>query len=99
VLCEYDQIDRSHPLKRSAQLDAGQLANVLAIVGELKLTDEVASCPLQPTVDLMTFAYPSGDLVTLSIGCAMVWRSENAHAMLTSPLSDAVAAILSAATT
>ena len=96
ALCEYDQIDQPHPLKRYAQLDAGQLGKVLAIVSELKLTDEVASCPLQPTVDLMTFGYPNGDMVTLRIGCAMVWRSENAHAMLTSPLSDEVEAILGA---
>jgi hypothetical protein len=97
VLCEYDQIDQPHRLKRHAHLDADQLAKVLAILSELKLTDEVASCPLQPNVDLITMGYPNGDAVTLRIGCAMVWRSENAHAMLTSPLSEEVDAILGGA--
>lgn len=97
VLCEYDQIDQPRPLTRHAQLGAGQLAKTLAIIRELKLTDEVASCPLQPTVDLMTFGYPNGDGVTLRLGCAMVARGDNVRAFLTPQLSDEVDVILGGA--
>jgi hypothetical protein len=94
VLCEYDQVDQPRPLKRHAQLNAAQLSRMLAIVSELKLTNEVASCPLQPTVDLLTFGYADGSTMTLRIGCAMVWRSDNAHAMLNDSLSSEVGSIL-----
>jgi hypothetical protein len=97
ALCEYDRVDQPSSLKRHAQLDSAQLEKMLAIVGELKLTNDVAKCPFQPTADLLTFGYADGSSVTLRIGCAMVWRSENAHAMLTSPMSDAVDAILGGA--
>jgi hypothetical protein len=82
VLCEYDQINPPLPLKRHAELKADELAKVLAILRDLKLTSEVPSCPLQPTVDLLTFGYADGASSTLRIGCVMVWRSETAHAML-----------------
>jgi hypothetical protein len=94
VLCEYDQVDQPRPLKRHAQLNTAQLSKMLAIVGELKLTNQVASCPLQPTVDLLTFGYADGSTVTLRIGCAMVWRSDSAHAMLNDVVSNEVESLL-----
>ena len=93
MLCEYDQVDQPHALKRHAELDSGELAKMLGILVELKLTNEIAKCPLQPTVDLLTFGYADGSRVTLRIGCAMVWRSEKAHAMLSDLVSNEVDAI------
>lgn len=97
VLCEYDQVDQPPPLRRHAELNADELTKVLAIVRELKLTNEVASCPLQPTVDLLTFGYADGSSSTLRIGCAMVWRTETAHAMLNDQVMTEVDGILGAA--
>ena len=97
VLCEYDQINQPLPLKRYVALDTGHLVKFLAILRDLKLTDEVPSCPLQPTVDLLTFGYADGSTATLRIGCAMVWRSETAHAMLTDQVSAEVDEVLGVA--
>ncbi len=97
VLCEYDQINQPQSLKRYAELDAGQLEKTLLILRELPLTNEVAKCPLQPTVDLLTLGYSDGSTATLRIGCAMVWRTDNAHSMLNDLVSSEVEAILGTA--
>jgi hypothetical protein len=94
VLCEYDQIDSAQSLTRHAQLDVGQLTKMLAILRALKLTNAVPECPLQPTVDLLTFGYADGATATLRIGCAMVWRTDNFHAVLSDSVGTEVAAIL-----
>ncbi|HET9187106.1 MAG TPA: hypothetical protein VFN80_04070, partial [Acidothermaceae bacterium] len=94
VLCEYDQTGQPQPLTRHAALDSGQLEKTLLILRELPLTNEVPSCPHQPTVDLLIFGYSNGSTATLQIGCAMVWRTETAHAMLNDLVSGQVDAIL-----
>lgn len=94
VLCEYDQADPPQQLVRHAELDAGQFDKMLAVLRTLKLTNELPSCPFQPTVDLLTFDYPDGTTTTLRIGCAMVWRSENSHALLSDSVNTEVDAIL-----
>ncbi len=97
VLCEYDQVDQPQALKRHAALAGAMLGKMVLTLGDLRLTNEVTKCPLQPTVDLLTFGYSDGSTATLRIGCAMVWRSESAHAMLNDLVSGLVEAILDAA--
>lgn len=96
VLCEYDQLDQPRALKRHVLLNDAQLEKTVLMLRALPLTNEVPSCPMQPTVDLLTFGYADGSTTSLRIGCAMVWRSEAEHAMLNDVVASEVDAIFGA---